>query len=100
MSRSSRAPSAVALRRIQVCFASDNHLLPQMCVHATPQTELNDWAVSPPEGCALEPLQGDNMMNWTITMKGPDSTEWAQSLYEGETFRCVCFGPPDMCGKC
>lgn len=53
------------------------------------QTELNDWASSPPEGCALEPLQADNMMHWTITMKGPDSTEWAQSLYEGETFRCV-----------
>lgn len=60
-------------------------------INRHPQTELNDWATSPPEGCALEPLQADNMMHWTISMKGPDSTEWAQSLYEGETFRCVWY---------
>ena len=76
----------MAVRRIQVCCG----MLCTVCSYGMRplQTELNDWASSPPEGCALEPLQGDNMMHWTISMKGPDSTEWAQSLYEGETFRC------------
>lgn len=61
----SRSPSSVAARRIQ--------------------TELNDWLRSPPEGCALESF--DNILEWTVKMKGPESTEWMKSLYEGEEYR-------------
>ncbi|KAL3145458.1 hypothetical protein ABBQ32_003286 [Trebouxia sp. C0010 RCD-2024] len=62
---SARAPSAIAMRRIQ--------------------SELNDWLVHPPEGCNL--IKFEPLLVWIITMTGPDSAPGMPQLYAGETFR-------------
>lgn len=60
-----RAPTAIAMRRIQ--------------------SELNDWLVHPPEGCNL--IKFEPLLVWIITMTGPDSAPGIPQLYAGETFR-------------
>lgn len=51
------------------------------------QSELNDWARNPPDGCCLESCEP--MTHWTIVMSGPDPAAGMPRLYEGEVFRCA-----------
>lgn len=94
---SGRAPSAIAMRRIQVSspmFA--NSAAAASCnseVELTPsiaflQSELNDWLLHPPEGCAL--VQYEPLLTWIITMTGPESAPGMPQLYVGEHFRYDC----------
>lgn len=62
---SGRAPSAIAMRRIQ--------------------SELNDWHVHPPEGCEL--IQFEPLLVWVIRMSGPESASGMSQIYAGENFR-------------
>lgn len=85
---SGRAPSVIAMRRIQVelCF-SCICILVQVSDEAEValQSELNDWLLHPPEGCAL--IQYEPLLTWVITMTGPDSASGMPQLYVGENFR-------------
>lgn len=49
------------------------------------QSELNDWMLHPPEGCAL--IQYEPLLTWVITMTGPESASGMPQLYTGEQFR-------------
>jgi hypothetical protein len=93
---SSRSPSTVAMRRIQVRrtfvllsaeFQRVGRLIDGVWLRfRPPQSELHEWMASAPEGCCLESCEP--LTTWVILMAGPDSGE-GRHLYEGEVFRCV-----------
>eukprot|EP00891_Asterochloris_glomerata_P005095 jgi/Astpho2/5095/fgenesh1_pg.00073_%23_4_t len=49
------------------------------------QSELHDWLLHPPEGCAL--IKFEPLLHWVVEMTGPDSAPGMPTLYAGETFR-------------
>jgi len=63
---------------------------------AAPQSELNDWGKSPPDGCGLEAYEP--ITQWVIIMEGPEASKGMPRLYEGQVFRCgaalACAPPP------
>ena len=62
------------------------------CQHLWLQSELHDWLLHPPEGCAL--IKFEPLLHWVVEMTGPDSAPGMPTLYAGETFRSALLHVP------